>query len=124
MNEPRKLLVVDDDVHIRRLLRLFLRNSGFEVHEAGTGEEAIKLAEKNDYDVILLDLILPYYGGFRLCQKFRRRPDGSRAHIVIMTGDDSVETRATATECGADDFLAKPFDAERVRELVTAVATR
>ena len=111
--EMRKLLIVDDDPHIRKLLKLYLRNSGFELSEAATGEEAIQLFDRENFDVVLLDLILPYYGGFRLCQKFKGMT-GRNPYIVIMTGDDSDETRSTAKEVGADDFIAKPFSAEEV----------
>lgn len=124
MAETRKLLIVDDDVHIRKLLKLQLRRSPFEIHEAGTGEEATALLEKHDFEVVLLDLILPYYGGFRLCQKFRSS-SGHQPFIIIITGDDSPETRATAEECGSDAFLAKPFTEDELMALIDSVpATR
>lgn len=102
-----RLLVVDDDTYIRRLLQLYLTNSGYEIHQAATGEDAVRLFDETKFDVIFLDLILPYFGGFRLCQKFKGsdRPP----YIIIMTGDDSSETRASARDYGANDFLGKPF---------------
>jgi DNA-binding response OmpR family regulator len=108
----KKLLIVDDDPHIRRLLRIYLRDSGFLIAEAATGEEASTRMSGEHFDVILLDLILPYQGGFVLCQRAKdlREPPW----VVIMTGEDSPESRATATECGADAFLAKPFTREDV----------
>lgn len=117
MGERRKLLVVDDDPHIRKLLRLYLRSSDFDVFDAATGEEALSLFSEHDFHTILLDLILPYLGGFRLCQRFKGTA-GKSPRIIIMTADDSPETRATANECGADEFLAKPFDAVKVREMI------
>jgi two-component system OmpR family response regulator len=116
----RKLLIVDDDVHIRRLLKIQLRQSGYEIHEAGTGEEATSLLEEHQFDVVFLDLILPYYGGFRLCQKFRSS-GGHQPFIIIITGDDSPETRTTAEECGSDAFLAKPFSEQDVMALIESV---
>lgn len=113
----RKLLIVDDDPHIRRLLKIYLRESGYELSEAATGEEALNLFGQHRYDVVLLDLILPYYGGFRLCQRLKES-EGPHPHVIIMTGDDSPETRATAKECGADDFIGKPFSAADVAERV------
>jgi DNA-binding response OmpR family regulator len=119
MNQPRpKLLIVDDDPHIRRLLRLYLRSSPYEVYEAATGEEAIQLNTENDFTVVLLDLILPYYGGFRLCQKFKGENGREPPYVIIITGDDSTETRATAAECGADHFIGKPFFAEDLVMLI------
>ena len=114
MTEARKLLIVDDDPHIRRLLQIYLRNSGYEIAEAATGEEATELLDAEQFDVILLDLILPYHGGFMLCQRVRSAEDGAKPHIIIITGEDSPEIRATAEECGADDFLAKPFTQQDV----------
>lgn len=103
-----RLLIVDDDPHIRKLLKLYLRSSGYELYEAATGEEALQLFGETSFDVVLLDLILPYYGGFRLCQKFKATA-GKKPYVIIITGDDSPEARSTAKECGADDFIAKPF---------------
>jgi DNA-binding response OmpR family regulator len=114
MTERRNLLIVDDDPHVRRLLQLYLRASSFEVDEASTGEEAIEKFDNGSFDVVLLDLILPYYGGFRLCQRFKEQNPSTK--IVIITGDDSEETRTTAKECGADDFMAKPFSADAIVE--------
>lgn len=107
-----KLLIVDDDPYIRRLLQIYLRDSGCIIAEAATGEEALELLANETFDVLLLDLILPYHGGFLLCQ--RARETGASSFIVIMTGEDSPETRATAVECGADLFLAKPFTREQL----------
>lgn len=116
-----RLLIVDDDPHIRKLLRLFLRNAGFELFEAATGEEALQLMAREEFDVVLLDLILPYYGGFRLCQKFKAN-GAKKPHVIIITGDDSPETRSTAKECGADDFIGKPFTPADVVARVRAIS--
>jgi len=102
-----KLLIVDDDPHIRKLLRIYLRQSDYEVFEAANGEEATAQVEQHRFAVILLDLILPHFGGFTLCQKFKATEQPPR--VVIITGEDSPETRTMAEECGADDFLPKPF---------------
>lgn len=115
-----RLLIVDDDPHIRKLLKLYLRNTGIELHEAATGEEAIQLFAQHEFDVVLLDLILPYYGGFRLCQKFKAHA-GKKPYVIIITGDDSAESRSTAKDCGADDFVGKPFSPEDVIARVQAV---
>lgn len=120
MSDKKKLLIVDDDVHIRKLLKIQLRQSPYEILEAGTGEEATSLLEQHEFDVVLLDLILPYYGGFRLCQKFRSS-GGHQPFIIIITGDDSPETRMTAEECGSDAFLAKPFTQDELLGLIDSV---
>jgi DNA-binding response OmpR family regulator len=102
-----KLLVVDDDLHIRRLIAIYLRDAGFEVTEAATGEEGLQAAQREPFDIVLVDLILPHYGGFRLCQKLKSAESPPR--VVITTGDDSQQSRDLAKESKADGFLAKPF---------------
>ena len=112
-----KLLVVDDDLHIRRLVGIYLREAGYDVTEAANGEEALQVSHGQPFDVVLIDLILPHYGGFRLCEKMKSLPSPPR--IVITTGDDSPLSREKAVEAKADAFLAKPFTRE---ELLAAVA--
>ena len=107
-----KLLVVDDDLHIRRLIGIYLRDAGFEVTEAASGEEGLHTAQSQAFDVVLVDLILPHYGGFRLCQKLKAAPSPPR--VVITTGDDSPQSRELAKESNADGFLAKPFTREEL----------
>jgi DNA-binding response OmpR family regulator len=113
-----KLLVVDDDLHIRRLVGIYLREAGYDVTEAASGEEALQVSQGRVFDVVLIDLILPHYGGFRLCQKLKSLPTPPR--VVITTGDDSPQSRDKAVEAKADAFLAKPFNRE---ELLAAVAS-
>lgn len=112
---PRKLLVVDDDVHIRRLISLYLRTAGFEVADSGTGEDALELASRETFDTVLIDVILPAYGGFRLTQKLKSAAAAPR--IVVMSGDETQ--RDAAAGYGADAFLSKPFTRE---ELLAAVS--
>src|SRR3989442_15921990 len=113
-----RLLVVDDDVHIRRLIKVFLRDADYELAEAGTGDEALQLARRQEFDVVLVGLILPNYGGSRLCQKLKsdnaRPPPG-----IIVSGDDSQQSPDVAVEGKADGFLAKPVTRE---ELIRALS--
>jgi two-component system response regulator ResD len=124
MTEQPKLLIVDDDVHIRKLIRLYLRDSPFALYEAATGEEALELAGQHRFDVVLLDLILPYFGGFRVCRKLKKNAGPATPYVVLITGDDSDETRATAKEAGADLFMAKPFSGEAIYEVVMRAAEK
>jgi DNA-binding response OmpR family regulator len=114
-----KLLVVDDDLHIRRLVGIYLRDAGFEVTEAASGEEGLEAAQREPFDIVLIDLVLPHHGGFRLCQKLKSTSAPPR--IVITTGDDSPQSRELAKESKADGFLAKPFTRD---ELLAAVSFR
>lgn len=123
MSEKAKLLIVDDDPHIRRLLKIYLRETPYEVFEAANADEAEKLLVQHHFDVVLLDLVLPYHGGFGLCQRFKTARQGRVPYVIMMTGEDSPETRETAKDCGADDFLGKPFEARKVRERVISLAS-
>jgi len=117
-----KLLIVDDDVHIRRLLKIYLRSSGFELFDAASAEEALTVFGQHDFDVIILDLILPFYGGLRLCQKFKAKESEPKPFIIIITGDDSTETRESTAQAGADQFIGKPFTREQIVDVVTRLA--
>lgn len=107
---PQKILVVDDDVHIRRLIGLYLRQQGFEVADSGTGEEALELASRDAFDTVLVDVILPAFGGFRLTQKLKSAAAAPR--IIVMSGDETQ--REAAAGYGADGFLSKPFTKEEL----------
>lgn len=113
MSDKGKMLIVDDDPHIRKLLKIYLRPCGYQIFEAATGEEATTQFEQNEFAMILLDLILPHFGGFTLCQKFKAGA-GPTPRVIIISGEDSPETRTMAEDCGADDFLAKPFSADQI----------
>lgn len=121
-DQQRKLLIVDDDVHIRRLLRLYLRDTPYEILEAATAEEAEAAFQKHELDVVLLDLVLPYFGGFALCQRIKAAPKSP--YVIMMTGETSPETREQANECGVDEFLAKPFNPGEVRSRLIELARR
>jgi DNA-binding response OmpR family regulator len=98
-----KLLVVDDDVHIRRIVALYLRDH--DVAEAATAEEALERIASEHFDAVIVDLILPHFGGLRLCRKIKSAPAPPR--VIVMSGDEQL--REQAREAGADVFLAKPF---------------
>lgn len=121
MDQP-KILLVDDDPHVRKLISLYLRDLDATVVEAGNGEEAMERIDEEDFEVALIDLILPYFGGFRLCRRLKER--NSEAFIVIITADDSMETRETAKQCGADEFIGKPLDAGNIRGIVQQALDR
>lgn len=112
----RRILLVDDDPHVRRLIALYLRDLDAEIVEASNGEEALARIESERFDAALVDLILPYFGGFRLCRRLKETSPST--WVAIITADDSAETRETARESGANAFLGKPLDASEIRALV------
>ncbi len=121
-----RVLVVEDEAKLASLLRQGLRRRGMGVDLAGTGEEAVMRATTTDYDVILLDVMLPGYDGFEVCRRLRDHEVWSPT--LMLTALDDVEDRVRGLDSGADDYLAKPFSFEellaRMRALVRRGAPR
>jgi CheY-like chemotaxis protein len=118
------ILVVDDMVETRRLMRRVLERGRFRVIEAGTGEEALRSIETSRPELVVLDLRLPGMSGFDVARAVRASADPSVVATVLLACSASVqaEVRREAIEAGCDDFEGKPFDvrgfADRVRELI------
>jgi DNA-binding response OmpR family regulator len=102
-----RLLVVEDSERLRRWMSRGLRDAGFSVDAAADGDEGLHLATSNEYDVLVLDLMLPGIDGLTLLRKLRE--GGSGVHVLILTAKDTVEDRVTGLNHGADDYLVKPF---------------
>ncbi len=104
-----KLLIIDDDTHLRESLAEVLDLEGYECHEVGTAQAGIDMAFKIDPAVVILDIQLPDSSGFQICQTLRKR---SRSTILIMmTGRFlSSEEKKQGFELGADEYMTKPFD--------------
>jgi two-component system phosphate regulon response regulator PhoB len=118
----RRILVVDDEADIQALLRSHLERSGFEVAACGTGEEAVELAEKESFDAILLDLMLPGIDGFEVLKRLKLLPHGQATPVVVLSARTEDADVVTALELGAEDFIAKPFSlAVLVARLKTAI---
>jgi two-component system phosphate regulon response regulator OmpR len=109
------LLVVDDDTRIRTLLRQFLLENGFRVTVAGTAEEARRHLAGLDFDLIVLDVMMPGETGIDLTRSLR---ESKTVPILMLTALSETDSRITGLEAGADDYLSKPFDP---RELILRV---
>ena len=101
-----RVLVVDDEPQIRRVLRSSLAARGYEVHDAPTGEEALKSLRQSRFDLVLLDVNMPGIGGLEACREIRA---GSAVAIIMLTVSDSEEGKVAALDAGADDYVTKPF---------------
>ena len=108
---PAKVLIVDDEVAIRRLLRNTLERAGHEVAEAGNARDALETAATSHPDAILLDLGLPDRDGLSLIPLLRR--DGNTS-ILVVSARDATEEKVAALDLGADDFVTKPFDTDEL----------
>ena len=118
--EMNKILIIEDDKNIQRLLSLELKHKGYMVSSAYDGEEGLELFKKNSYDVVLLDLMLPKKSGKELCQEFRKLTD---TPIIITTAKDNVLDKVELLDLGANDYICKPFAMEELLARIR-VATR
>lgn len=100
------VLVIDDEIQIRRLLRLALEGAGYAVHEAETGSHGLQAAALVRPDAILLDLGLPDLGGLEVLRRLR---EWSQVPVVVLTVRDAEEDKVAALDAGADDYVTKPF---------------
>ena len=111
------ILVVDDEVAIRRLIRLALERAGYSVSQASTAQEALNAADIGRPDVILLDLGLPDRDGLEIIPLLKR----SGAAVVIVSAREATEPKVLALDLGADDYVTKPFDTEEVLARIRVV---
>ena len=111
-----RVLIVDDDVAIRRALHNTLAGMGFEVNEAANGEAAVQMVGEAEYDVVLLDINMPGMGGIRACREIRRSLP--RLGILMLTVRDREDDKIAALDAGADDYVTKPF---HIRELAARI---
>lgn len=117
-----KLLVIEDSERLRRSLGQGLQRAGFAVDLTADGLEGLAYAEVNDYDVIILDLMLPQMDGLTLLKSLRRQ--GRNTHVLILSARDQVQDRILGLELGADDYLVKPFSFEELCARVRALVRR
>ena len=117
-----RILVVEDSPRLQRSLALALRKSGYAVDVAGDGEEGLWLALECEFDVIVLDLMLPKRDGLSLLAELRRR--GRTVHVLLLTARDTVPDRVQGLQAGADDYLVKPFALEELLARVQALCRR
>lgn len=107
-------LVADDDLAVRYMLGIHLRNIGVSVIEAENGEDALKMIKDTKPDIALLDIYMPGVDGFELLRKIKQDPNTSNVNVIIITSDNRLETREKVIRMGADDFIAKPVTEEEV----------
>lgn len=109
--ELGKIMVVDDDKNICELLRLYLEKEGYQVVIANDGKEAVELNEKEDPELILLDIMLPQLDGWQVCREIRKK---SQVPIIMLTAKGEVFDKVLGLELGADDYIVKPFETKEV----------
>ncbi|AYB38727.1 response regulator transcription factor [Brevibacillus laterosporus] len=119
--EKERILIVDDEERIRRLLKMYLERENYYIDEAEHGEEALDKALNQDYDIILLDLMLPGMDGIEVCEKIREQ---KATPIIMLTAKGEETNRVNGFEAGADDYVVKPFSPREVVFRVKAILRR
>lgn len=117
-----RVLLVEDAPRLQRALAAALRKSAYAVDVASDGEEGLWLADSHDYDVIVLDIMLPKRDGLSVLAELRRR--GRSVHVLLLTARDTVLDRVQGLQGGADDYLVKPFALEELLARVQALCRR
>ena len=117
-----RILLVEDERALASVLKRGLQEHGYAVDAAGDGEEALAFAESEPYDLIVLDVMLPDLDGFSVCRRLRAMR--STVPVLMLTARDSIEDRVLGLDCGADDYLVKPFDPRELLARVRALLRR
>ena len=117
-----KILVVDDESRMRKLVHDFLAREGYEVLEAGDGEEALDIFyQQKDIALLVLDIMMPRINGFEVCREIRQT---SKVPIIMLTAKSDESSELNGFECGADEYIAKPFSPKILTARVDALIRR
>ena len=111
-----RILLVDDEEELAEPLQRILTNQGYVVDSANSGDRGWELSQTGDYDLLILDWMMPEKSGIEICSQMRQQ--GDRTPVLILTAKDTLDDRVTGLDCGADDYLVKPFE---LRELLARV---
>ena len=120
----KKVLVVEDEAEIARLVELHLADLGCEVEVAADGEAALEMARGGGFDLVVLDLMLPGIDGLEVCRRLRSTPELARAPVIMLTARGDEVDRIVGLELGADDYLPKPFNPRELVARVRAIQRR
>jgi len=116
-----QVLIVDDEWNMRNLLRIYLIKEGFQVKEAATGREALSMIQKDDFDIILLDVMMPDMDGWQVCKVIR---ETDTVPILMLTARSETRDKVHGLGIGADDYLTKPFDSEELLARIYSLLRR
>ena len=116
-----KILVVDDDLNICELLKLYLENEGYTAYVANDGKAAVDMFNEKSPDLVLLDIMLPKMDGWQVCREIRK---SSSVPIIMLTAKGETFDKVLGLELGADDYVTKPFDSKEVMARIKAVLRR
>ncbi len=118
---PEKILVVEDDSQIARFVELELEHEGYEVKKVDNGYDGLNMLKTNDFDLMLLDIMLPGIDGVEVCREVREFSD---LPIIMLTAKSELEDKVKGLDTGADDYLTKPFEIEELLARIRALLRR
>lgn len=122
MDVQKRILIVDDDDEIRDLLEFDIKQSGYYVDTAKDGLEGLNKSLNNSYDLIMLDVMMPKMNGFDVCKNIRQAK--LAIPVLLLTAKGTIDDKTTGFDCGADDYLVKPFDIQEVLLRIRALLRR
>ena len=117
----KRILVVDDDENILSLERTILEQKGFDVTTAAGGAEALKVIGEEDFDLVLLDVMMPEIDGFTVCRKIKEQPRTKEIPVIFLTAKGGGEALAEGFESGAIMYINKPFTANKLLTIVNTM---
>lgn len=117
-----KILLAEDEAQLARVLVTAITSQGYQIDTAANGQEAVDLAAKNAYDVMILDIMMPVRDGLSALREIRAR--GNRAYVIMLTAMAEVDDRVTGLDSGADDYLTKPFSLKELLARLRSLARR
>ena len=115
----KRILIVDDDEMVLMAVNELLKQEGYDVHTASGGVEALKKIDEGDYELLMLDIIMPEMDGFELCKKIRENENYRETPIVFLTAKSQEEDKAKGLEAGANLFLSKPMSPDRLLKVIS-----
>lgn len=116
--DDREVLVVEDDPEINELIGAYVELAGYRARRVGRGDDALREAGSHPPSLVVLDVMLPDLDGFEICRRLRSQPPTADVPIIMLTALDQEEMRGRARQCGATEYLTKPFDPDRLMDAI------
>ncbi|HEY3308315.1 MAG TPA: response regulator [Desulfuromonadaceae bacterium] len=118
MQKKHHILIVEDEESLLKLETILLQVKGYDVTGAATGHAALAKLEQKNFDLVLLDIMLPDIDGFEICSRIKQEPHTSNIPIVMLTAKKNPEDQARGAACGASAYLTKPFKSALIIEVI------
>lgn len=121
MSDFKKILIVDDSITILEIVKKFIKNKSYEIMTANNGVSGLKIAQLEKPDVVLLDIMLPKMDGYTVCRKIKDDPQLSSTKVIMFSVKSDKESRDIANAAGADYFLMKETEMEKISQTIDSI---